>query len=120
MVDRGGEFLAYAQARGRALRRTAYQLCGDWHAAEDLVQTALTKLYVAWPRVQPRRGRVVRAHGAAADVPGPARARRSSSEVVLAEVPETAAPEVPVEERLELMRALASLPVAQRAVLVLR
>jgi DNA-directed RNA polymerase specialized sigma24 family protein len=33
------------------LRRTAHLLCGDWHLAEDLVQAAFTRLYVAWPRV---------------------------------------------------------------------
>lgn len=27
-------------------------MCGDWHQADDLVQTALTKLYVAWRRVR--------------------------------------------------------------------
>jgi RNA polymerase sigma-70 factor (sigma-E family) len=30
----------------------AYALCGDWHSAEDIVQSALAKLYVAWPRVR--------------------------------------------------------------------
>ena len=41
--------------RGRpALLRTAYLLTGDRHQAEDLVQTALAKLYLAWDRVQDR------------------------------------------------------------------
>jgi RNA polymerase sigma-70 factor (sigma-E family) len=46
-------------ARGKALsqRRTAYLLCGDWHLAEDLVQTALIKLYRVWPKVS-RKGPV--------------------------------------------------------------
>src|ERR1051325_2181271 len=34
------------------MRRTAYLLCGDWHRAEDIVQNALIKLYVAWSRVR--------------------------------------------------------------------
>ena len=42
-------FCAVATARAPALRRTAYVLCGDWHHAEDLVQQALVKAYVAWP-----------------------------------------------------------------------
>jgi len=25
-------------------------MCGNWHEAEDLVQTALAKLFVAWGR----------------------------------------------------------------------
>src|SRR3954469_8170068 len=33
------------------MRATAYLLCGDWHRAEDLVQVAFTKLYLAWDRV---------------------------------------------------------------------
>jgi len=49
---RDADFTAYVAARRPHLRRTAYLLCGDWHQAEDLVQTALAKLYVAWPRVR--------------------------------------------------------------------
>ena len=50
--DRRAEFVDYAQARRPQLRRMAYALCGDWHTAEDIVQTALARLYVAWPRVR--------------------------------------------------------------------
>lgn len=46
------DFRRYAAARAPALRRTAYLLCGDWHGAEDLVQVALTKLYLNWRRVR--------------------------------------------------------------------
>ena len=38
-----------------ALRNLAYVTCGDWHAAEDAVANALTKLY---PRHQVDRFRV--------------------------------------------------------------
>ena len=34
------EFAEVYLGRARALRRTAYLLCGDWHRAEDLVQAA--------------------------------------------------------------------------------
>jgi RNA polymerase sigma-70 factor (sigma-E family) len=44
-------FREFARDRTLALRRTAYLLCLDWHLAEDLVQTALFKLYRAWPRI---------------------------------------------------------------------
>lgn len=40
----------YVAGRQDHLRRVAYALCGDWHRAEDLLQNALVKLYVAWPR----------------------------------------------------------------------
>ena len=43
-------FTAYVAGRRSHLFRTAYLLCGDPHRAEDIVQTALAKLYVAWPR----------------------------------------------------------------------
>ncbi|WP_412741347.1 SigE family RNA polymerase sigma factor [Krasilnikovia sp. MM14-A1004] len=47
-------FAAYYAARGNHLRNTAYLLCGDWHLAEDLTQTAFTKLYRAWHRIEQR------------------------------------------------------------------
>jgi RNA polymerase sigma-70 factor (sigma-E family) len=54
---RDEEFQAFVAARRAALLRTATLLAaGDTHLAEDLVQTALTKLYVAWPRVDSDRG----------------------------------------------------------------
>lgn len=49
-------FIEFVTARRPHLRRIAYAISGDWHRADDLVQTALIKLYVAWPRMQ-RDGR---------------------------------------------------------------
>jgi RNA polymerase sigma-70 factor (sigma-E family) len=46
------EYLAYVQGRITGLRRSAYLLSGDAHAADDMVQETLTKLYVRWPRIQ--------------------------------------------------------------------
>jgi RNA polymerase sigma-70 factor (sigma-E family) len=69
MRERDEAFTAYVAARRSHLLRLAYLVSGDWHAAEDLVQTALTKLYLAWPRVSHRdavdayaRRIIVRAH----------------------------------------------------------
>jgi RNA polymerase sigma-70 factor (sigma-E family) len=45
--DAEGELHAFVAARYAHLRRTAYLLCGDWHRAEDLVQTALARVVVA-------------------------------------------------------------------------
>ena len=50
-AQRDAEFELYVAAARPRLRRLAYSLCGDWHTADDVVQTALAKLYVAWPRV---------------------------------------------------------------------
>jgi RNA polymerase sigma-70 factor (sigma-E family) len=43
------EFVAFVARRARRHVRAAVLLTGDWHAAEDLVQTCLVKLYRAWP-----------------------------------------------------------------------
>ena len=51
---RDTEFAAYMQARQASLLRTAYLLTGDRHSAEDLVQTSLAKLYLAWDKVHDR------------------------------------------------------------------
>ncbi|MGN6574807.1 MAG: SigE family RNA polymerase sigma factor [Nocardioides sp.] len=51
---RDADFAAYMSARQPSLLRTAYLLTGDQHTAEDLVQTALAKLYLAWDKVQDR------------------------------------------------------------------
>jgi RNA polymerase sigma-70 factor (sigma-E family) len=44
------DFTEYVTARAGWLRKVAYLLCGDWHRADDLVQTAITRLYANWPR----------------------------------------------------------------------
>lgn len=51
-AEREAEFVAFVEGRQAHLRRVAYSLCGDWHLAEDLLQIALAKLFVAWPRVR--------------------------------------------------------------------
>ena len=44
-------FAAFVRDHGERHLRVAVLLTGDWHAAEDLVQASLIKLYQAWPRV---------------------------------------------------------------------
>lgn len=51
MEDARSDFVEFAASRRPELRRFAYALCGDWHAADDIVQVALSKLYRAWPRI---------------------------------------------------------------------
>ena len=46
------EFTAYVAASAVRLRRMAYLLCGDWQRAEDELQAALVKLYLAWNRLR--------------------------------------------------------------------
>jgi RNA polymerase sigma-70 factor (sigma-E family) len=47
-------FRDYVRARRRALLRTAYLLTGNLPDAEDLVQSALAKTYLAWDRIEDR------------------------------------------------------------------
>jgi RNA polymerase sigma-70 factor (sigma-E family) len=52
-ASRDEQFRAYVVAsRGKLLRTATFLVSGDRFAAEDLVQTALMRLYVAWPRVR--------------------------------------------------------------------
>ena len=45
------QFTEFATLAAPRLRRTAFLLCGDWHTAEDLAQTALAKVFVSWRRI---------------------------------------------------------------------
>ena len=114
------EFVELATARGAHLLRTAYLLTGDWHLAQDLVQEALGKMFVAW-----------RGNGAIDNPAGYVqtvlvrtyvshRRRRSTGELPHADVPESAARELDLALRMTLMESLARLEPRDRAVLVLR
>lgn len=119
--DRDAAYVEYVAARQAHLRRIAYAVCGDWHRADDLLQTALTKLYVAWPRVH-RDGSpdayvrriIVRSHIDEGRRPW----RRERSGLEGHEPPADPAP--PVEERSALFDALHGLPEMQRKTVVLR
>lgn len=120
-IERDEAFTEYVVSRRAHLRRTAYLICGDWHVAEDLVQTALTKLYAAWPRVSRResveaytRRIIVRAHiderrrPWRRETPGVDGFDRASADPI------------DVEGRDALVQALAALPARQRQAVVLR
>ncbi|GAA1977169.1 SigE family RNA polymerase sigma factor [Terrabacter lapilli] len=121
--ERDAGFAAYVTARRPRLYRTAFLVCGDPHEAEDLVQTALAKLYVAWPRVIAVgqvdayvRKVIVNAH--LDEVRRPHRRReRSTRDELLDRVAQ--AP-VALEETDELWQALRGLSPGQRVVVVLR
>lgn len=120
-ADRDEAFTAFVAARRTHLRRIAYACCGDWHTADDLVQTVLVKAYVAWPRIE-RGGpeeAYVRRIIVRANID---RHRRASArELVGVDDRERAAPEgFAPEERSALFEALQQLPEMQREVVVLR
>jgi RNA polymerase sigma-70 factor (sigma-E family) len=113
------EFVAFVHARSRDLRRTAFLLTGDWHGAEDVVQSALAKVYVAWPRID-RATAVAYARQVVVRVFLDQRRRRASSELPMAVLPEAPAGEGLSDDRLVLLGALSALPAGQRAAVVLR
>jgi RNA polymerase sigma-70 factor (sigma-E family) len=124
---RDEEFSAFVQTRRTGLVRSACLLtAGDIHLAEDLVQTTLARLYVAWPKVR-RSGTeaayarriLVNAHTDELRRPGRRRERH------MPELPESLEP-VPPETfpdglvAAEVRTALAALPPRMRAAVVLR
>ena len=119
--SRDAAFSEFVASRRTHLRRVAYAVCGDWHRADDLVQTALTKLYVAWPRVR-REGNeeaYVRTIIVRANIDEHRRPwRRELSG--LPERDEPAREPLPPEDRSALFEALQALPTMQRKVVVLR
>jgi RNA polymerase sigma-70 factor (sigma-E family) len=114
-------FRGFAHSRRPGLRRTAYLMCGDWHQADDLVQTALTKLYVAWRRVRNDEApdAYVRRILTRCFLDERRRPWRRESPVEVLE--EQAAPGGRADEDvLDLRSALDRLPPRQRATVVLR
>jgi RNA polymerase sigma-70 factor (sigma-E family) len=114
-------FVEYVAARRAKLFRTAYLICGDAHRADDLVQIALAKAYVAWPRLE-RAGNVdayVRRILANAHVDETRRSwRRERPGLPEAEVEATPAPAHEGYE--DLWAALRALAPGQRRIVVLR
>lgn len=116
------EFREFVATRSGVLLRTAYLLAGDWATAEDLLQTALAKTYLAWRRlgrieaVEPYARRVL------VNTATSWWRRRWHGERPTETLPERPAPDR-FEEQLErdaLWRHVRTLPARQRAILVLR
>ncbi|WP_370971368.1 SigE family RNA polymerase sigma factor [Amycolatopsis sp. cg9] len=115
------DFTEYVTARAGWLRKVAYLLCGDWHRADDLVQSAITRLYANWSRAS-----------RADNLDG--YARRTLVNTFLAEQRtswwrrvdlrgtghERPVPGSDVDAALDLRAALDRLPARQRATVVLR
>src|SRR5215468_3024066 len=104
-----------------ALRNLAYVTCGDWHAAEDAVANALAKLYPRWGRLErPDLYAQTMVFRAAIDeTRRPWRRRERSAGDAVPDLP-LDDPSGASDERLRVRMALHSVPVRQRAVLVLR
>src|SRR5262249_32124680 len=114
------EFAEFAAARAGALIRVAYVLTGDQHAAEDLLQTALTRAAVSWGRIHTSPEAYVRRVMYREQVSWWRRGAHHR-ETTMAAVPDrAAAADASAETRVSLQQALRALPAGKRAVLVLR
>jgi RNA polymerase sigma-70 factor (sigma-E family) len=115
------EFTEFVTAQRAGLVRVATLLVsGDLAKAEDVVQTALTRLYLSWPKVRPdtmvayARRCVV---NAATDEHRSLFRRR---EQVRAQLPEVVAVEAPHGDETTVLELLATLPTSMRTAVVLR
>jgi RNA polymerase sigma-70 factor (sigma-E family) len=116
------EFADWMAARQVALVRTAYLLTGSQHAAEDLVQATLTKLYLAWDRIADRQHVDAYARRALVNEHRSTWRRAQRRLEVLSEAPPDAGQEIAGYdgEREAVWRFVQGLPPRQRAVIVLR
>lgn len=117
-MDRDREFGEFVDARALVMRRTAYLLCGDWHRAEDIVQTALIKMYVAWSRVRKESADAYARKVLVRTAIDETRRGFFQRERTVDAVPERAVADSTSD--LDLREALDALPPGQRAVVVLR
>ncbi|WP_347354117.1 SigE family RNA polymerase sigma factor [Intrasporangium sp.] len=111
-------FREFVAARQGALRRRAFLLCGGWADGDELVQEALARVYVAWPRIA---AGAQEAYTRRTMLNLYLNARRKGHREVLTDtVPEAASADPDRELAMTLTDLLDGLPERQRAVLVLR
>jgi RNA polymerase sigma-70 factor (sigma-E family) len=112
-------FEQFATAAAGVLLRTAWLLTADKHAAEDLVQETLARVYVRWSGRTPIENPVGYARTVLVRQFISGRRRRSSTEVVTDVLPETGVLSDQVAH-IALRTAIAGMDPKDRAVLVLR
>jgi RNA polymerase sigma-70 factor (sigma-E family) len=113
------EFVEFATASAERLRNTAFMLCRDWHLAQDLTQTALTRLYVGWRQAAQADNLLAYAQKILFRAFLDHRRRRSSSESATGMLREASYRQNP-DLRLTMLDALARLPTRDRAIVILR
>jgi RNA polymerase sigma-70 factor (sigma-E family) len=119
-------FAEFASSRARALHRAAYLMVGDDLLAQDLVQEALVKTYVAWPRLHdPRNAEAYCRKAITTTAISWFRRKGWRNERPTEFLPDdpsrrTAGPDITVTERDAVWQAVLSIPPRQRAALVLR
>jgi RNA polymerase sigma-70 factor (sigma-E family) len=115
-------FREYVRARRHALLRTAYLLTGNLADAEDLVQSALAKTYLAWNRIVDRGAVDSYVRRAMVNTQISWWRRRRLEEFPTDEIPDQATVDYPVSTDVQesLRRAIDRLPQRMRAAVVLR
>ena len=120
-------FTSYVRARQPVLLRTARSLTANPSDAEDLLQTALTKTYVAWERIEDHRALDGYVRRALLNTRTSQWRKRKVDEFACDELPEPEpAPgrhDDPAEQQAlhdAMWRAIMRLPARQRAMVVLR
>ncbi|MEU9149346.1 SigE family RNA polymerase sigma factor [Streptomyces sp. NPDC048417] len=119
-------FASYVRARQPVLLRTARSLTANPSDAEDLLQTALAKTYVAWERIEDYRALDGYVRRALLNTRTSQWRKRRVDEFVCEELPEPepgGGGDDPAERqalRDAMWRAIMKLPARQRAMVVLR
>ncbi|MFF3243238.1 SigE family RNA polymerase sigma factor [Streptomyces sp. NPDC002870] len=118
-------FSSYVRARGPVLLRTARSLTANPSDAEDLLQTALTKTYVAWERIEDHRALDGYVRRALLNTRTSQWRKRKVDEFACDELPEPEAVPAPDPAEQQVLhdamwRAVMKLPDRQRAMVVLR
>jgi RNA polymerase sigma-70 factor (sigma-E family) len=115
-------FVELVTAHERELLRAAWLLTGSWVSAEDLLQTALTKVWQNWGKVAKADEPLAYIRRILVNTHLKLAARRWKGELPYAELPDRPGRDGTAGSDLRsgLTRALASLPPRQRAVVVLR
>ncbi|WP_330435149.1 SigE family RNA polymerase sigma factor [Streptomyces sp. NBC_00825] len=118
-------FSSFVRARGPVLLRAARSLTANPSDAEDLLQTALTKTYVAWERIEDHRALDGYVRRALLNTRTSQWRKRKVDEFACDELPEqeaAPAPDPAEQQTLHdaMWRAVLKLPDRQRAMVVLR
>ena len=119
-VTSAEEFTEFAAVASPRLRRAAFLLCGDWHMAENLAQTALAKVFVSWRRIARQDAAHAYATRTLVNTYLADKRRKRPAEVLTGKLPERPDEPPPPEARIVVLGALATLPAKARAIVVLR
>ena len=119
-VTSAEEFVEFAEAVYPQLRRTAFLLCGDWHTAEDLTQTALEKVFMSWRKIRRQDAVHAYTHRTLVNSYLAHKRLKHTRELLTGWFPERAIEAAAPETRIMVLDAMATLPPRTRAVVVLR